>query len=123
MIELLEKRESQPKTGIGTTFHEIAERIKRRGLILVLSDLFGDPDDILRGLQHFRHNRHEVVVFHILDRDELTFPFKDAARFEGMEGEEPLTAEPNCPAAILSRGIRGVCGQTQKRLPRTQHGL
>ncbi len=95
LLELLERRESQPKTGLGTTFHDIAERIKRRGLLIVLSDLFGDPDDILRGLQHFRHNRHEVVVFHVLDRDELAFPFTESARFEGMEGEDPLTTEPN----------------------------
>lgn len=95
LLDILEKRDSTPKTGLGATFHDIAERIKRRGLVIVLSDLFGDADDILRGLQHFRHNRHEVIVFHVLDRDELTFPFNEAARFEGMEGEDPLTAEPN----------------------------
>lgn len=95
LLETLERKESRPKTGLGDTFHDLAERIKRRGLLIVLSDLFGDPDDILRGLQHFRHRKHEVIVFQILDKDELTFPFRDSAVFEGMEGEEPLMAEPN----------------------------
>jgi uncharacterized protein (DUF58 family) len=95
LLETLERKESQPKTDLGDTFHDLAERIKRRGLLIVLSDLFADPAIILRGLQHFRHRKHEVIVFHLLDRDELTFPFRDSAIFEGMEGEESLTAEPN----------------------------
>jgi uncharacterized protein (DUF58 family) len=95
LLEMLDRKESQPKTGLGDTFHDLAERIKRRGMLIVVSDLFTDPDEVMRGLQHFRHRKHEVILFHILDRDELTFPFKESAIFEGMEGEEPLTAEPN----------------------------
>jgi uncharacterized protein (DUF58 family) len=95
LLDMLDRKESRPKTDVGNTFHDLAERIRRRGLLIIVSDLFAEPDTILRGLQHFRHRKHEVIVFHILDRDELTFPFRDAAIFEGMEGEEPLTAEPN----------------------------
>lgn len=95
LLDVLAHNESLPKTGVGETFHDLAERIKRRGLLIVLSDFFADPDAIERGLQHFRHRKHEVVLFHILDRDELTFPFTGSAIFEGMEGEESLTAEPN----------------------------
>jgi uncharacterized protein (DUF58 family) len=95
LLDMLERKDNHPKTGLGDTFHDLAERIKRRGMLIVLSDLFDSPDEILRGLQHFRHRKHEVVIFHILDRDELTFPFRDSSLFEGMEGEEPLMAEPN----------------------------
>jgi uncharacterized protein (DUF58 family) len=95
LMETLDKKESRPKTSVGDTFHDLAERIKRRGMLIVLSDFFTDPEEVLRGLQHFRHRKHEVILFHILDRDELTFPFKESAIFEGMEGEESLTAEPN----------------------------
>ncbi len=95
LLETLEKSNHNPKTDLADTFHDLAERIKRRGLIIILSDLFNDPDTILKGLQHFRHRRHEVIVFHVLDRDEMTFPFKDASVFEGLEGEESITAEPN----------------------------
>jgi uncharacterized protein (DUF58 family) len=95
LLEMLEKTNSEPKTDLADTFHDLAERIKRRGLIIILSDLFDDPDTILKGLQHFRHRKHEVIVFHVLDRDELTFPFNETTIFEGLEGEEPITAEPN----------------------------
>jgi uncharacterized protein (DUF58 family) len=95
LIETLSRNDSQPKTAVGDTLHDLAERLKRRGMLIVLSDLFGDPDDVLRGLQHFKHRKHEAIIFHVLDRDELTFPFRDSAIFEGMEGEASITAEPN----------------------------
>ncbi len=95
LLELLKKTNSEPKTDLADTFHDLAERMKRRGLLIILSDLFNDPDTILKGLQHFRHRKHEVIIFHVLDRDELTFPFKETTIFEGMEGEAPITAEPN----------------------------
>lgn len=95
LLETLERKESAPKTGIADTFHDLAERVRRRGLLIVFSDLFTNPAEILRGLQHFRHRKHEAILFHILDRDELTFPFRETSRFEGMEGEDPLLIEPN----------------------------
>ncbi len=90
----LELAATAPKTGVSTTFHDLAERIKRRGLILVISDLFDEPQSVLNGLQHFRHRKHEVILFHLLDRNEMTFPFKEAVVFEGMENEGQLPAEP-----------------------------
>ena len=95
VLTQLELLETAPKTGVSHAFHDLAERIKRRGLIIVLSDLFDDPQLVLNGLQHFRHRKHEVIIFHVLDRDELTFPFKETALFEGMEEEGQLPAEPN----------------------------
>lgn len=112
LLEMLERRDAQPKTAVGDTFHDLAERLKRRGMIIVLSDLFTDPDEMLRGLQHFRHRKHEVIIFHVLDRDELTFPFKDASVFQGMEGEEPLMAEPNA----LRQGYLQVFGEYVEKL-------
>jgi len=95
MLRQLERPETAPRTSVSHTFHDLAERIKRRSLIIVLSDLFDDPQQIMKGLQHFRHRKHEAIVFHIVDRDELTFPFKENVVFEGMEGEGQLPAEPN----------------------------
>jgi uncharacterized protein (DUF58 family) len=94
----LEGVQPAPKTNVGRTFHEMAERISRRGLIVILSDLFGDPEEILLGLKHFRHRRHEVIVLQIVDRDELEFPFQDLTKFEGLEGEPELMVDP--------RGVR-----------------
>ena len=95
VLHLMDATPAGEKSDMGIVFHDLAERFKKRGVVVVLSDLFDDPERILAGLKHFRHRKHEAVVFHILDRDELTFPFKDTSVFEGMEGEEAIMAEPN----------------------------
>ena len=84
----------QGKTRLGPALHELAERIKRRGLVILCSDLMDKPEDVLSGLQHFRHRNHEVIVLHILDPDEIEFPYTDTATFVDMESGERLTTEP-----------------------------
>ena len=84
----------QAKTKIDVIFHELAERIAKRGLVVIVSDLFDDPDKILMGLRHFRHKGHEVIVFHVMDEAELTFPFRDSAMFEGLEDLGEILTEP-----------------------------
>jgi len=86
--------EAQGKTRLGPALHELAERIKRRGLVILCSDLLDHPHEVLSGLQHFRHRHHEVIVFHILDPEEVEFPFTDTATFVDMESEARLTTEP-----------------------------
>ena len=71
----------QGRTRLGPALHELAERIKRRGLVVLCSDLMDKPEEVLSGLQHFRHRHHEVIVFHILDPDEIEFPYTDTATF------------------------------------------
>ncbi len=82
------------KTSMDLIFHDVAERVHKRGLIVVVSDLFDDPETILMGLRHFRHNRHEVIVFHVLDEFETTFPFDDTTLFDGLEGYGEVLTEP-----------------------------
>jgi uncharacterized protein (DUF58 family) len=94
LLKALGSAAPQGRTRLGPALHELAERIKRRGLIVLLSDLMDVPADVLLGLQHFRHRRHEVVVFHILDPDELEFPYTDTATFVDMESGDRLTTEP-----------------------------
>lgn len=84
----------QGRTKLGPSLHELAERIKRRGLVVLLSDLMDKPEDVLSGLQHFRHRNHEVIVFHVLDPDEIEFPYSDTATFVDLESGERLTTEP-----------------------------
>jgi uncharacterized protein (DUF58 family) len=103
MLSELEAPQTAPKTDLSTTFHELAERIKRRGLIVVISDLFGPAEEALMGLRHFRHRKHEVVVFQVLDRHELEFPFDDLTRFDGLEGEPELLVDPNAVRAEYLR--------------------
>jgi uncharacterized protein (DUF58 family) len=84
----------QGKTKLGPVLHELAERIKRRGLIVLCSDLWDEPAEVLKGLQHFHHRHHEVVVFHVLDPDEIEFPYSDTTTFVDSETGERLTTEP-----------------------------
>lgn len=81
-------------TNLPPVLHQLAERIKRRGLVVLLSDLTGPPAEVLHALQHFRHRHHEVVVFHILDPDEIEFPYTDTATFVDMETGDRITTEP-----------------------------
>jgi len=94
LLRELEAIKRAKRTGISSAFHELAETIKRRGLIIILSDLMDDPKDVMRALMHFRFKRHEVILFHILDRWELEFPFRRMADFVDMETGERLLVEP-----------------------------
>jgi len=82
------------KTSISPALHEMAERMSRRGLVVLISDLMDKPDDVLMGLKHFRHRQHEVVVFHVLDPREMDIDYKEAVEFEDMETGEKLRVEP-----------------------------
>jgi ribosomal protein L36 len=81
------------KTNISKALSDLAKNIKRRGLIMVISDLFDDPKQVLDSLKHFRYRKHEVVVFQILDKAELEFPFGDFILFEDMESDLKVMAD------------------------------
>ncbi len=92
------------KTDLKILFHQLAGRIPRRGMVVILSDLLTDADDIIRGLQRFRYGRQDVLVLHVLDHDELQFPFSDRTLFEGMEdiNLEVLTDPQSLRGSYLS---------------------
>lgn len=83
-----------PRTTIAKQLHDIALMMKRHSFVILISDLFSDVEDIRAGLDHLRHDGHNVVVLHTLDPYELDFPFEGAWQFDGLEGEEPLTTRP-----------------------------
>jgi len=82
-------------TDIGKPLHELAESIPRRGLVILISDLIDDVEQMMNALMHFRFKGHEVMVFHIVDREELTFPFTETARFDDPETGERITVTPS----------------------------
>jgi uncharacterized protein (DUF58 family) len=92
--QLLRDIKPTPKTSIAKQLHDIALMMKRRSFVILISDLFSDVDDIRAGLDHLRHDGHNVVALHTLDPYELEFPFKGTWLFDGLEGEEPLTTQP-----------------------------
>ena len=82
-------------TDIGKPLHELAESISRRGLVILISDLIDDVDEMMNALMHFRFKGHEVLVFHIVDREELDFSFTETARFDDPETGERITVTPS----------------------------
>ena len=82
-------------TNVGDTLHRLAERFKRRCLIILVSDLYDDPEAVMRALHHFRHRRHEVILFHVFDQAEIEFPFKETMRLVDMETGERLQIDPS----------------------------
>ncbi len=81
-------------TAAARSLHLVAERIRRRGLVVILSDLFDDPDQVLAAFKHFRHKKNEVIVMHVLDPLERSFAFGDDATFEDLETGERMTTQP-----------------------------
>src|SRR5476649_113168 len=86
--------EATQKTNLGVAMGDIARIAKARGIIVVLSDLFDDEEGFERGLQQLRFGGHEVIVFHVLDPDELEFKFKGRVEFIGLEGAATLETNP-----------------------------
>ncbi|MGB0605894.1 MAG: DUF58 domain-containing protein [Candidatus Latescibacterota bacterium] len=95
LLKEIDRVQPERDTHMAPAFHDLAERIGRRGLIVVLSDLLDDPQEVLRGLRHFRHRGHEVVVFHLLDPRELDLQFDRETRFFDLEQtDQVITTQP-----------------------------
>jgi len=94
ILDSLDDVQPGGETDVGAVLHEAAERTKRRGLIIVISDLIDNEESIASGLGHFRHNNHEVIVFHTMDPAELEFPYDRLTRFKDMEGAGRVVANP-----------------------------
>jgi uncharacterized protein (DUF58 family) len=88
LLEELHATRPGGETEVAGIFHEIAERIHRRGLVIVISDLFDDPRAVLKALHHFRFRKHEVIVMHVMAEEEFTFPFDQWSLFRDLELEE-----------------------------------
>jgi uncharacterized protein (DUF58 family) len=94
IVKALAVAEPQEKTNLSTVLMQVAENYPRRGMMVLFSDLLVDADDLLRGLRRLRQRGHDVLVIHILDDDELDFPFAGPTRFEGLETAEQLNCNP-----------------------------
>ncbi|MFQ5571218.1 MAG: DUF58 domain-containing protein [Rhodothermales bacterium] len=105
MLTHMEQMELGAQTAIGKPLHELAEQQRKRGFMILISDLLDDPDALLDGLKHFRFNSHEVVVFHILDPQEVRFDFKDVVEFEDMETGEKMLVEAETAQAIYQENL------------------
>jgi len=119
LLEELTETVPGEETRLSTIFHDIAERIHRRGLVVIISDLFDEIDPLLNALHHFRYRKHEVLLLHVLADEELTFPFKQWAEFRDLEqpGRQVQLDPRSLRASYLERlrqfvsRIESGCGQ------------
>jgi len=102
------------QTGTATSLHHIAERLSRRGLVVIISDLFDDADTILSSLRHFRHDHHDVLVMHVMDPREVDFDLGAASVFKDMETGEELTTQPQMLQRSYQQVVAEFC-QTIRR--------
>ncbi len=93
------------ETALGPILHDLAERVLRRGLVVIISDFLDEPGTLLEGLHHFRYRRHELLLLHVLAREELSFPFTRFSRFDDLEHPgQHLSVDPAAlRAAYLDR--------------------
>jgi uncharacterized protein (DUF58 family) len=94
MMRRLEQAKPGKETVLGETLHRLADRFKKRCLVILISDLYDEPESIRHALRHFRHKRHEVVLFQVLDPAERDLPYRELARFVDMETGERLQIDP-----------------------------
>jgi uncharacterized protein (DUF58 family) len=96
LLETLDKAEAEPhgETGLVAALHELAEKVRRRALVIIFSDFFCDPEELLSCFQHLRFQKHDLAVFHLLDRMEMDFKFDRPVRFSDLESSYQLITEP-----------------------------
>jgi uncharacterized protein (DUF58 family) len=121
VIRALEQAKPGGETALAPLWHQVADQVKRRGLVVILSDCFDASADLLRALQHLRHRRHEVLLFHILAPEEIEFPFRKWTQFRNLEvaGHKLLVDPQRLRKEYLANferfreELRTVCGKTQ----------
>ena len=118
ILRELEARQPSGETNTGKILQEIAGKMKRRGLVILISDLLDEPEEVLKGLRLFRFNGHDVIVFHVMDSAEIELPFDGNILFEDMEQADlKVTADPQ----TIRRVYRGVVDEFIDHLRKECH--
>ncbi|MGL4420734.1 MAG: DUF58 domain-containing protein, partial [Gemmataceae bacterium] len=114
ICQKLEAAEAADKSSTGPLIEQLAERLTRRGIVFYISDGFEDVETLLKGLRHLRFRGHEVIVFHILHRDETDFPLDGNIRFMDLEGPEELLTRPHLLRPAYLRAVEAYMKQFEK---------
>ena len=115
LVHAMAVNEPRAKTSLEEVCHAVAEKIARRGMVCLVSDLFVDIDGLVRGLQHFRHYDHEVMLLHVMDADELTFPFQGNTMFRGLEQAGRAIVEPRALRQGYLDAVESFCREVKRR--------
>jgi uncharacterized protein (DUF58 family) len=116
LLLTLERLRLGKETNLARPLHQLADALTKRGMVVLISDLLDDPDTVIRGLKHFRFRGSDVIVFHVLDPDEIHFPFDRATRFEDLETREEIMAVPLVVREHYLREIHGLIDRYKREL-------
>ena len=94
VMDRIAELEAKGETDLVAAVHEAAEKIPQRALVVIVSDLFFDPEPLKEALQHLRFRKHDVALFHLMDKNELDFDFDRPTRFVDLEGGPPILVDP-----------------------------
>lgn len=108
-----------PATNVSHVCHHLAETILSRGMIIVISDLLDDTDEVLNGLRHFQHKKHDVIVFQLLHDDELDLPYQELANFKDLESGYRLAIDPAVFRSIYRQRVADHCRQLKEGCQKT----
>ena len=132
LLQMLESAQPQGKTALGPLLQQLARTFRKRGIVIVIGDLFEDLSSLAAGLKRLRQQRHDTIVLQVLDRAETDFPFDRPALFKGLEGLPEVVTDPrSLRHAYLSeldkhlRVVRKICreSETDYRQLRTDQPL
>jgi uncharacterized protein (DUF58 family) len=121
IIRTLEFARPGGETALAPLWHRIADQIKQRSLIVILSDCFEQAPALLKALQHFRHRKHEVLLFHILAPEEIEFPFKKWTQFRNLEvSAHKLLVDPHRLRKAYLENFEAFCQDLRDAAGKTQ---
>lgn len=112
-ITLLEGTQPEKVTDVKILFHRLAEELRRRSMVVLISDLLADPDDVVSGIEHMCHAGHELIVMHVMDDDEWNFPFIENVMFEGLEDQMQLLTDPQALRDSYLEAVRRFQGRVR----------
>jgi uncharacterized protein (DUF58 family) len=104
------------RSDVSRPLHQLADTILKRSMAVLISDLLDEPETVIRGLKHLRFRGTDVIVFHVLDRDELTFPFDRATRFRDLESEAEVLAVPAVVRDDYLKAVQDLCAVYEREL-------
>jgi uncharacterized protein (DUF58 family) len=113
LITLLEDSSPAGQTHVKMLFHRLAEQLGKRSMVVLISDLLADPDDVVTGLEHICYAGHELIVLHVMDDHEWHFPFAENVLFEGLEDDTRLFADPQSLRASYLRAVERYTSRLQ----------
>jgi uncharacterized protein (DUF58 family) len=116
MLVTLDRLQLGTETNVSKPLHQLADSLSKRGMVVLISDLLDDPERVIRGLKHFRFRGTDVIVFQLLDPDELAFPFQRATRFEDMETQDEVLAQPVMVREHYLKAIGGLIERYKQEL-------